>query len=452
MYLLVNPWIHDFSVYDLWMQPLGLLYLAGILEENGVDVHYINCLDNHYEVKADGRGKFSKQPLPTPQVLHGINRRFGRYGITPEAFRAKLNAIPEPDGVLVTSGMTYWYPALQETIRELRQHFPATKIFLGGIYATLMPQHAKESSGADVVFSGQSEMRIMDLIGMPSQKKCDSIHDFPLPAWYHTQQNKYRIVYSSRGCPYRCTFCASDILNADVFIQRSVASVFAEIEKYYLEDRVEHVVFYDDALLINHRRHLEPILRRVIDNGFKLKFHTPNGLNAREIDAQLADLMFQSGFATIRISLESVNPEIQKNQGNRKVDNTLFRQAISNLYRAGYHEGDIECYLIMGLPGQTRKDVEDSLEFVADLGVIARLATFSPIPGTVEARAAEKFLGSRFFEEPLLQNHSCFPLRQQAMSEEELQALKWRCNENNTSIRSKTFKGDMEIIEIRGQN
>jgi len=153
-------------------------------------------------------------------------------------------------------------------------------------------------------------------------------------------------------------------------------------------------------------------------------------------DPPLAEIMFQSGFRTIRLSLESVNPEIQKVQGNRKVNNALFAGAVENLYRAGYEPGDLECYLIMGLPGQKSDDVKASLDFVSELGVVARLATYSPIPGTPEAEAARKRIGDAFLEEPLLQNHSVFPLKNTGMREEALQQLKNQCNINNAKIKA----------------
>jgi len=45
--LLINPWIYDFAAYDLWMKPLGLLYIAGFLEESGYDVSLINWMDRY---------------------------------------------------------------------------------------------------------------------------------------------------------------------------------------------------------------------------------------------------------------------------------------------------------------------------------------------------------------------------------------------------------------------
>jgi len=43
----INPWIYDFAAYDLWMKPLGLLYIAGFLEESGYDVSLINWMDRY---------------------------------------------------------------------------------------------------------------------------------------------------------------------------------------------------------------------------------------------------------------------------------------------------------------------------------------------------------------------------------------------------------------------
>lgn len=434
--LLINPWIHDFSAYDLWIQPLGLLYLAGVLQENGFEVQYVNCLNERFEIKQDGRAHFAKQPIPTPPVLQGVRRIYGRYGISPEAFRKQLSEYERPDTVLVTSGMTYWYGGVQETIREVREIFPAARILLGGIYATLMPEHARLKSGADMVVSEQAENIIVPLVsGKVSQHNYSNLNDYPYPAWHLINEKRYRILMTSRGCPYRCTFCASDILNEQKFIQRNVDGVCAEIEKYYYEEQIKHFVFYDDALLINHRRHLEPLLAEIIRRNIQANFHTPNGLNAREVDENVADLMHRSRFRTIRLSLESVDSEIQKKQANNKISNRLFETAVSNLYKAGYRPGDLESYLIMGLPHQTFAQVLSSLQFVADLGVIARLATFSPIPGTPEAEEARKWVTEDFFSEPLLQNHSCFPLKNTSMTEAQLQQIKFECNKNNDRIR-----------------
>ena len=70
----------------------------------------------------------------------------------------------------------------------------------------------------------------MQLIASSEQRIYKSLEEYPYPAWSLTGQTEYRVIMTSRGCPYRCTFCASDILNVERFTVRSVDSVVQEIE------------------------------------------------------------------------------------------------------------------------------------------------------------------------------------------------------------------------------
>ena len=55
--LLINPWITDFAAYNLWIRPLGLLYIASLLRENGFRVTLIDCLDFPIKTKQIRRWK-----------------------------------------------------------------------------------------------------------------------------------------------------------------------------------------------------------------------------------------------------------------------------------------------------------------------------------------------------------------------------------------------------------
>jgi hypothetical protein len=61
--LLVNPYIWDFTAFDLWAKPLGLLYLAGTLRANGFQVHLIDCLDIYFQ------GKDPSSPAPHRKIF-----------------------------------------------------------------------------------------------------------------------------------------------------------------------------------------------------------------------------------------------------------------------------------------------------------------------------------------------------------------------------------------------
>ncbi len=170
--LLVNPWIHDYAAYDYWSQPLGLLYLASLLRKNGMEINFVNCLDPNSPALpkpprrfAAGHGKFFQEEIERPECLRSLPGKFKRYGIIPHIFKNELARCPAPDFVLVTSLMTYWYTGVFESIRAIREVFPSSPIVLGGIYATLCPEHAMRHSGADLVLTGEAEALIGEIFG-----------------------------------------------------------------------------------------------------------------------------------------------------------------------------------------------------------------------------------------------------------------------------------------------
>ena len=157
--LLINPWIDDFAAYDHWARPLGLFYIAAALRESGFNVSYVDCLDRFHPKmpKSDpsvrgGRGPYLKRAIKPPAGLTHIPRRYSRYGIRREWMDSDLQKIEQPDLILVTSMMAYWYPGVKATIHTLRKTFPKVPIWLGGIYATLCPEHA-QTVGADRVLA-----------------------------------------------------------------------------------------------------------------------------------------------------------------------------------------------------------------------------------------------------------------------------------------------------------
>ena len=160
--LLINPWITDFAAYNFWVRPLGLLYIASLLRENGFRVTLIDCLDFFIKRKEYRDGKFYKTKIQKPLPIQNIPRNYSRYGMPEELFLERLSSIGKPDVIGVTSGMTYWYPGLFKTIEIIREFFNNVPIILGGIYATLCYDHAVKYSGADIVFKGRNELQAIE--------------------------------------------------------------------------------------------------------------------------------------------------------------------------------------------------------------------------------------------------------------------------------------------------
>ncbi len=433
--LLINPWIFDFTAYDFWLKPLGLLYIAGILKRfTEFELYFIDCLDRAHPLlpkklksKPDGRGPFYKEEIKKPDILKDIPRKYSRYGIPLNIFDSELEKVKNPELILITSGMTYWYPGVQFTIELLRKKFKRIPIILGGIYASLMPEHARNYSGADVILEGQGENKILSLIeditGVRLEKiYFNSFDELPYPYYEFLREKRYLPILTSRGCPYRCTFCASYLLNK-TFYQREPESVVEELKYYYLKFNTTHFAFYDDALFFNKKKHIVLILRKILELKLPIFFHTPNGLQAKEIDYELAILLKNAGFKTIRLGLESSNEEFLK-RVSPKITLQEFENALDNLERAGYKRSEIEVYLIVGLPNQSKEEIEESIYYVYKQGAKSRLAYFSPVPGTVEwKKMIEKGMISPE-SDPLLHNKLAFSYIAKTILPEDFEYLK----------------------------
>ena len=436
--LLVNPWIHDFAAYDLWMKPLGLLYLGGILRSRGYRVSLLDCLEftlfpgeltrdlKPPKRKGSGRGHIFKAVIPKPEPLRGIQRLYRRYGVPPEAAQKYLLRLPRPDLILVTSSMTYWYPGVLETIRFLKETLPGVPVILGGIYATLCPDHARKHSGADRVLPGAwdgDKMRIVaGFLGDPGQGLDEGYPSWPYPAFDLYPHPPYVCLLTRCGCPFSCTYCASHRL-AKGFESRAPREVLEEITFWHEKFGVKDFAFYDDALLIGPSGHILPILRGIIEKKFSCRFHAPNALHVRAINREVADFLFRSGFQTIRLGFETSDEEVQVRTGG-KVNNQDFRLAVKNLKRAGYAGEEIGVYLLAGLPGQRVEEVEESIATVKETGARPILVEYSPIPGTPMFEDARKNSPFDIAGEPLFQNNSLLPCQGEGFTWGDFRRLK----------------------------
>lgn len=429
--LLINPWIYDFAAYNFWARPLGLLKVAEFLTQFNVKISFIDCCDS-YRIKKFGTGKYTHEVIEKPELLSTIPRKYKRYGIKYEEFIERLKNLSRVDLILVTSIMSYWWQGLRDVVTIVRECFKNIPIILGGIYATLYEEHAKEMISPDFVYKGvisDKFVEVLDSFGI----KIERVRDKPLFWWnlnfYKTMP--YAPILTSTGCPYRCSYCASSILYGS-FNQREVDEVIGEIEELY-KIGVRDFAFYDDALLYRAEEHIKPILRRVEKIGTDLRFHTPNGLHARFIDEEIASLMKRAGFKTIRLSLETVNIRRQLETGG-KVTNEDLERAVLYLKRVGFSGKEIGVYIMYGLPGQDLREVFEGVNFLRKLQVRIHLTEFSPIRGT--------YYWNRLVEEgkisdnldPILTNNTVFSELFGGYKREEIERLKIEVNKFNQLI------------------
>jgi hypothetical protein len=402
--LLVNPPIYDFAAYDFWLKPYGMLSLAGYLREK-VDVELFDYLDRlrpfvvkQRNLASDrwGRGRFHFEKMPNPPCLDHIPRYYRRFGLPRKLFKDFLAARKQCDFVLIQTMMTYWYPGVQEVIEDVRSARPNAKIILGGNYVTLCSKHAK-TLGADLIVPGTNLEPLFQFLGIAP--------DLNQPAfWQAYEKLKTGVLKLTDGCPFKCTYCSVPKVYIK-FKARPLEHSLVELE-LLCRLGVENIAFYDDALLFEPEKILMPFLNEVLSRGINVNFHSPNGLNARFITKELAQLMVRAGFKTFYLGFESASIKWQQRTGS-KVTSEELAQAVEYLIATGAAGQNITAYHLLGHPKTDIQQLEASMRFANNLGIRGMLADFSPIPGTPDGEYCRKWVD---MDEPLCHNKTAFPV------------------------------------------
>ena len=185
---------------------------------------------------------------------------------------------------------------------------------------------------------------------------------------------------------------------------------------------IEDIALYDDALLAD-REFAIALLQGIEEQGSMVRFHAPNGLHARGVTEEVAHLMRKVGFATVRLGLETCSHERQVATGG-KVSNDDVQSAVQHLRGAGYGSQEIGVYILAGLPGQERCEVEETIRFVKECGARPYLAEYSPLPGTPLWEEAVNVSAFDLQGEPLFHNNTILPCRWEGLCWGDLQDLK----------------------------
>jgi len=396
--LLINPPIYDFAAFDFWLKPLGMLSAAGEIA-NCADFQIFDFLDRSHSFYADkpqfkddewGKGQFFSAIIQKPEALKKIPRYYRRFGLPAEIFTEFLKANKPCDFVFIQTVMTYWYLGYREVIESVRTYWPKTKMILGGPYTMICPEHAK-NLGADFIYGDE-------------QTPATGAGAKQLPMWNLYKNPETAAMKITQGCPFKCTYCTVPIFN-DGFSAKPYEQIIEEFN-FLVSLGVKNIAFYDDALLYKSDEVIKPFLRYVIENKIDINFHTPNALNARFIDDELAGLLVKAGFKSFYLGFESRADEFQKGTGSKVFDNE-FAIAVKNLVAAGADKSGITAYLILGHPKFKIQDIEESMKFVNNLGIRIMLAEFSPIPGTPDGELCRKYVD---MNEPLMHSKTAFPI------------------------------------------
>jgi radical SAM superfamily enzyme YgiQ (UPF0313 family) len=198
------------------------------------------------------------------------------------------------------------------------------------------------------------------------------------PATDHVDGARSFSIMTSRGCPYRCTFCSQSIMPIK-WRSRSAENVIEEWRHLVEEMGAQEIGILDDSANIRVKR-LEELGRLLIAN--KLN-HVPwifvNGIRANLASKELLALLKEAGLRRVAFGVETGDPDILLSI-DKKVDHDTIRQAFKNAKEVGL---ETIAFLIIGLPGETRETMQRTIDFAIELDpLIANFSMMTPYPGT----------------------------------------------------------------------
>jgi hypothetical protein len=280
-----------------------------------------------------------------PLGLLKISTYHKKLGDTTElVYGIKTNLSAEPDIIYVTSLFTWAWKPVWEAIKYYSLKFPQAELWLGGLYASLMPEH--------VALSGINPQRIFKGVFPEAEELCP---DYSLvPEW--NQKEKASIVFSTRGCIRSCTFCGVSRIEGKLNSQKN------SIKDVIWEGHTR-VIFFDNNFLASKNR--ENILAEVRD--LKLSVDFNQGLDARliteEVARQISEIEIDR-FVRISYDTADVGPSVEK--------------AIKLLNSVGINGRVILVYVLYNFT-DTPQDFFERIKNVLKWGAVAYPMRFQPV-------------------------------------------------------------------------
>lgn len=399
--LLVQP------PYDLWdnderqaIPPLGLAYIAAVLERDGHEVRIIDSVAEDFQrlvAQADGRR---------------------RHGLSDEDL---VKAISEfgPRIVGVSCLFSSQIHAANHVCRLVKQTNPTILTVMGGAHPSAVPHEVLDEAAVDVAAIGEGELTMLELVrslergrfppdepnGMAYRRDgAICIHSphhltdldwLPLPARHLLPMQRYfkyrsphggvvrrhpcTNMITSRGCPAHCVFCSIHTVWGRKFRCHSAERVIEEIELLTGHYGVREIQFEDDNITLNKQRMID-ICRAIIERRIDLTWTGPNGLAIWALDEKLLEWMRRAGCYHLTIAVESGSQDVLK----KIIRKPIHLDRVYPIVKAARRlRMGVSAFFVVGFPGETKQDITKTFDFAMNMGADSvHFFTATPYPGT----------------------------------------------------------------------
>jgi len=360
------------SVVGVSSPPLGLAYIASVLRQS----HEVKIIDSNI----------------LNYAISDVERELRSFN---------------PDVVGITSVTPSIYEAYKvaETAKKVRED---CKVVLGGPHATFMPrQTMEECRYIDIIVRGEGEETTRELIeniekgvslngvkGITFREKNEiidaeprlfikNIDDIPFPRrdllpmhLYKFNGVKYTTMLTSRGCPFKCSFCSSSRLFGGYWRGRSPENVLEEMKIVYEEYGIRNIEFMDDTFTLNQER-AEKICDEIIKQGWDISWGASSRVDT--LSKKLVEKMKKAGCWIIFLGIESGSQKILDAIGKR-ITLEQVKKAVKILKDAGIQ---VLGSFIIGFLQDTTETIKETIKFAKSLNLnYAEFSILTPYPGT----------------------------------------------------------------------
>lgn len=376
--LFVNPpqTASKYKFMGVIAPPLGIAYMAGVLQENNIDVEILDASAEDMDFKDVEKELLKRKPDLV--ALTALTPTIGRALETAQVVKETL-----PDSIVVMGG---YHPTFNfiETLEDEN-----VDIVIRGegeyIMLNLVQALENQSSLHDVKGIVFEDKNSKEIVVNPEAPLIQDLDELPFPALNLLPMKKYRLLdmdthmttmITTRGCPMQCSFCSSAAMHGKKIRERSIENIVDEIEYLNTNYDIDTIAFMDDTFTLKKRK-----VMAICDEILKRNIEIMWGCTSRvdTLDEKLLKKMKEAGCITIFIGVESADQQ----QLDNMCKNTTIAK-IENAFKIA-HKLKIRTIasVALGMPGDTKEIMNKTVKFVHKLKpnyAIYSLAT--PYPGT----------------------------------------------------------------------
>jgi radical SAM superfamily enzyme YgiQ (UPF0313 family) len=405
--LLIDPPFYRFIGYYNRYFPLGLSYLAAVLQKEGYEVKVYDADCNVNPTKMD----YSRLENDYSAYLKSVQD--DNHPIWREMRQRISNFKPDVVAITVWTNFAASAFKIASICKEYDKDLP---VVMGGPHVSVKYDEVmKICSHVDFLVRGEGEETFLELTSVikkhgnaakkdrfsqdlslvkgisyrcngqivtnPPREFIKDLDSIPLPVrelllnkdYYNSED--MGLLMTSRGCPYNCSYCATAVWKRKIRY-RSINNIIEEIKLVKDVYGTSQFTFKDDSFTVSRKRVIQ-LCDRLIAENIHINWDCNTRVNL--VDEELLTKMKAAGCNGIKVGIETGSEKILKLM-NKNITLGQCRKAAGLFKKAGiYWTG----YFMMGLPSETKGEVYETLRFMKELKPdFASLSVYEPFPGT----------------------------------------------------------------------